>query len=246
VKKIVACLLMLAGSVAAHAYEFKLQFSPRAGARGLSVVGYYFSGSTVVGNCSYHTVISNSSGSTTIYYNSTCTWDLYGNLLSTVSGSPTAPAPIEQLGNETVYANNGTNLTGSDIRGYGFVSTPSAHVTWTTANGTHAVITDRTLTLPVNFTSDGDFAVDVSEMTISAIPTGFLTPTGGTATVTFACTTVPPGQSCVATITYQPQTITCTASAYGYAYTEVILGIPKLTPFTEGFTVTGVPYCNGS
>jgi hypothetical protein len=52
-------LISLCGSLA-YGYEFKLHFTPPGGAQGLNVAGYRFSGSTVVGNCSYYTVSSSS------------------------------------------------------------------------------------------------------------------------------------------------------------------------------------------
>ena len=71
-----ACLAAPAG-----AYEYTLQYTPNAGARGLTVAGYGFSASGVTGNCSYYTVTSGSGRgggyhTTTTYYNHTCTWDL--------------------------------------------------------------------------------------------------------------------------------------------------------------------------
>jgi hypothetical protein len=50
--------ITLLSSHAAYAYEYKLQFNPASGARGLVVAGYYFNNNTVVGNCSYYTVTS--------------------------------------------------------------------------------------------------------------------------------------------------------------------------------------------
>jgi len=52
------CCVAFAG--VADAYEYRLQFTPNPGSRGLVVAGYAFDGSTVVGNCSYYTVHSGS------------------------------------------------------------------------------------------------------------------------------------------------------------------------------------------
>jgi hypothetical protein len=65
--------LTLLGVQFSYAYEYKLQFTPQAGARGLVVAGYQFDGGTVVGNCSYDTVSAGSGrgshGKTTHHYN---------------------------------------------------------------------------------------------------------------------------------------------------------------------------------
>ena len=109
---------------------------------GLVVAGYQFVGETVVGNCSYYTVTSGSGKgggyhSTTTYYNQTCTWDLYGNLLTVAAGAPAVPTPPYVNGTQTVYAmNNNGGTTGSDsaLAGHGFVNTLGSHYTWTTSN----------------------------------------------------------------------------------------------------------------
>lgn len=93
----------------APAYEYHLQFTVPPNARGVNIAGYEFAGNTVVGNCSYYTVSACSGRGchpTTTYYYNTCTWDLYGNLLATASGAPTAPAPLYQSGTEVVYASS--------------------------------------------------------------------------------------------------------------------------------------------
>lgn len=88
--------LILVGAPVAYGYEFKLHFTPPGGAQGLVVAGYEFSSNTVVGNCSYYTVSSGSGrgshGTRTNHYN-TCSWDLFGNLISLtpVSTAPVAP-----------------------------------------------------------------------------------------------------------------------------------------------------------
>src|ERR1700680_1787681 len=101
-KRLLLALILL-GAHVAYAYEYKLQFAPQSGARGLVVAGYQFSGNTVAGNCSYYTVSSGSGrgshGTRTNHY-STCTWDLIGNLISLtpVSTAPVAPKAISQTG----------------------------------------------------------------------------------------------------------------------------------------------------
>src|SRR5712675_345999 len=101
------CLVVCAQMAWAH--EYPLQFTPNAGARGLVVAGYAFNGNTVVGNCSYYTVHSGSGRgggyhTTTTHYNQTCTWDLFGNLLTIAAGATTAPTPLYTSGTQTVYA----------------------------------------------------------------------------------------------------------------------------------------------
>src|SRR5579863_10391991 len=86
---LVVCLGTLVQVAAAH--EYVLQFTPNPGSRGLVVAGYKFVGNNVVGNCSYYTVHSGSGKgggyhTTTTYYNQTCTWDSYGNLVSVAQG----------------------------------------------------------------------------------------------------------------------------------------------------------------
>src|SRR5260370_18050717 len=123
-------LVLLAAHVA-YAYEYKLQFTPQAGARGLTVAGYQFSGNTVVGNCTYYTVSACSGRgchTTTTWHYNTCTWDLFGNLISLtpVSSAPVAPQPISTTGTEIVYAVSGTSSTVRDTTGLAFVTTPSS------------------------------------------------------------------------------------------------------------------------
>jgi hypothetical protein len=157
-------LLTLVLSVApmAYAYEYQLQFTPSGGALGLTIAGYQFSTNTVIGDCSYHTVTAGagrgSHGTTTYHYN-ICTWDLYGNLISLtpVSSPLAAPPVLSQTGTEIVYAVNGASTTGRDTRGYGFVSTPSAHYTWQTPSGGYAVIPYAVYTVTATLVSDGDF-----------------------------------------------------------------------------------------
>lgn len=160
-------VVALAAAVAAKpalAYEYKLQFVPNGGARGLVVAGYGFSGNTVVGNCSYYTVHSGGSGrgggyhSTTTYYNQTCTWDLYGNLLGIAQGAPMVPAPIGTSGTATIYAQNAQGgSTGSDPRlGGGFVNTIGAHFTWVTSNAYAVLPNQKPISVPVTLVSDGD------------------------------------------------------------------------------------------
>src|SRR5579864_2273842 len=198
-------LTLLLGALMANAYEYKLQFTPQGGARGLTVAGYQFNGNSVAGNCSYSTV-SSSSGrgghSVTTYHYNTCTWDLFGNLtsLTPVSSAPVAPPQISHIGTEIVYAVSGASSTGQDTRGFGFVNTPSAHYTWQTANGGYAVIPYAVYTINATLISDGDFPLDFAGATVAASGS-YYTPSGGTATVsaTTCGSSVAAGTTCSVT-----------------------------------------------
>ena len=246
-------LILLGFAHVASAYEYRLQFTPQSGARGLVVAGYEFDGSTVVGNCSYNTT-SPCSGrgcrTVTVHHYNTCTWDPYGNLLSMTPGAPTAPAPLYQSGTEIVYATSGASSTGLDTRTFGFVDTPSAHYTWQTPNGSYAVIPDAAYPITATLISDGDFDLSFAGATVGSQTFGTLTPTAGDATVadTTCGSAVPTGTTCTVTISYDPTTIVCTYSPYGYAYTGIDLALATDAgtnkDFTQRFTVTGVPICD--
>jgi hypothetical protein len=239
----------------AYAYEYKLQFSAQGGAQGLVVAGYQFNSNTVVGNCSYYTTSSGSgrgSHGTTTYHDNTCTWDLFGNLISLtpVSSAPAAPLPLAQTGTEIVYAVSGASSTGHDTRGFGFVSTPWSHYSWQTVNGGYAVIPYAIYTVKANLISDGDLPLAFDAARVVSSISGFITPSAGTATVSsISCpSSVPVGSTCSVTISYNPTTITCTGSPYGYAYTKIDLSLVTdagaSTDFTLGFTITGIPICD--
>src|SRR5438552_7200723 len=224
-------LILLAAHVA-YAYEYKLQFTPQAGARGLTVAGYQFNSNTVVGNCTYSTVSACSGRgchSTTTYHYNVCSWDLFGNLISLtpVSIAPVAPQPISTTGTEIVYAVSGTSSTGRDTRGFGFVSTPSSHYAWQTVNAGYAVIPYAVYTITATLISDGNFALNYAGATVSSAVSGYITPSPGTATVSGStCTSsVPAGSTCSVTVAYNPTTINCTSDAYGYAYTKIDLSL---------------------
>jgi hypothetical protein len=246
----------LLGAHLAYAYEYKLQFTPQGGARGLVVAGYQFSGNTVVGNCTYYTVSSGSgrgAHSTTTYHYNTCAWDFFGNLISLtpLSSAPVAPQPISQTGTEIVYAVSGSSSTGSDTRGFGFVNTPSSHYTWQTPNGGYAVIPYAVYTITANLISDGDFPLNFSGAAVVASGS-YYTPSAGTATVsaTTCSSSVSPGSTCSVTISYNPTTIKCSGSPYGYGYTRIDLSLVTnagtTTDFTQGFTITGMRICDDS
>jgi hypothetical protein len=250
VKKYLLTLILL-GTQLAYAYEFKLQFTPRGGARGVTVVGYEFNGSMVVGDCSYWTLTYGTNGKSTFTpYYSTCTWDEFGNLLTVTPGRPTAPAALSESGTEIVYAVHGTSKTGKDTRGFGFVSTPSSHYTWITPNGTYATIPFAARTINVRLVSDGDWALAYGGAAATAEVQGTITPAPGTAKfVSSTCpASLPLGHACSVTVSYDPTSIGCTIQGNGLAYTKLVVSLTTnagMNPdFTERFTVTGVPVCN--
>jgi hypothetical protein len=106
---LLAAALALGAGGEAGAYEYLLQFTPNPGARGLTVVGYGFTGNRVFGACSYYVVSGGGSGrgggyhSHTTRYNQICLWDLFGGLVSVAPGAPTAPAPLSTTGGVTIY-----------------------------------------------------------------------------------------------------------------------------------------------
>lgn len=252
-KRMLLISILFLSAQLAHGYEYKLQFTPPAGARGLVVAGYGITGKSVTGVCNYYTSYSTGGrGGRTIvkhYYNA-CTWDLFGNLTSMVPGSVATPPVLSTKGYEVIYAVVGTSQTGSDTRGFGFVNTPSAHYSWETPNGGYNVIGDSTFIFTVNLISDGDFPLVIDSATVQAAISGMVTTTAGTATITGnSCgSLLQAGSSCTVTVTYKPQTISCTASPYGFAYSNVDLTLVTdagANPgFQEGFTITGVPICD--
>jgi len=245
--------LIFLGAAAAHAYEYRLQFTPQGGAQGLIVAGYEFNNGTVVGNCSYYVVTSSGGRGghsvRTNHYN-TCTLDLYGNLISMTPGEPAIPQPISVIGTETTYAYTSTDKTGHDSRGFGFVSTPSAHYSWQSANGGYAVIPYAPYQVTATLISDGDFALKIDSEQVATAISGTITPSPGTAAVTASTcgSTLAVGATCSVTVTYNPKTIRCTGDPYGYAYTNfsliLVTNAGATVDFTEGFTVTGVPICD--
>ena len=235
----------------AYAYEYKLQFAPPSGANGVTVAGYQFNTNTVIGNCSYYTSSGGRYSHPVWHYNS-CSWDIFGNVLSmtAVSSAPVASAVLSTNGTEIIYASNGSSKTGRDTRGFGFVNTPSPHYSWQTTSGGYVVISDALLTVTVALVSDGDFPLDFYRASVSASVFGTLTPSSGSASV--SSTTCPsslsPGTPCSVTISYNPRTIVCTASPYGYGYTGIDLSVATnsgpSTDWTERFTITGIPICD--
>lgn len=248
---ILSALVWLGFAQVASAYEYRLQFAPRSGARNLVVMGYAFDGSTVVGNCSYDTT-SPCSGRgcrpLTVHHHNTCIWDRFGNLLSATPGAPTAPAALYQTGTEIVYAADGSSVTGLDTRNFGFVDTPSSHYTWQTPNDSYVVIPDAPYAMTATLISDGDFDLGFAGATVGLQTFGTLT-LPGDAIIADACgSIVPTGTTCTLTISYDPTTIACTPLPSGYVYTGISLVLTADAgtneDFTQRFTVVGVPTCD--
>jgi hypothetical protein len=221
----VMAALCIAGP--AGAFEYRLQFTPNYGARGLVVAGYGFSGSTVVGNCSYYTVTGGGSGrgggyhSHTTYYNQTCTWDLYGNLRSIVAGAPVAPTPLSTTGGLTIYARDAQgDTTGFDTaHGMAFVNTPSGQYTWLTQPSYVFLPSQNLTTLTLTLQSVGDIP-----LVVSAIDPAVTLAKGSVKSAT--CRNVPlaVGGVCTIVLTYDPRGLPGGDNPYT-AYDTLTVGI---------------------
>jgi hypothetical protein len=223
----------------ARAYEYPLQSTPNAGYRGLVVAGYYFSGNNVVGNCSYYTVHSGSGKgggyhTVTTYYNQTCIWDSYGNLLSVTGGAPVVPSPLYVKGTQTVYAANATgDFTGTDTKpGYsGFVNTPGSHYSWITSN-TYAVLQQTPFTFIATLASDGDLPLAISAVEVSALH-------AATSIQSTTCIgEIPAGSTCGVTLLYDPTKL---RSPTGLAYDTLNIGVTadsgQSPAFIQNYTI---------
>lgn len=118
-------------------------------------------------------------------------------------------------------------------------------------NGGYAVIPYAVYTITATLISDGDFPLDFDGATVtSSISGSYYTPSPGTAAVSGStcASAVAVGSTCSVTVSYNPTTIKCTYSPYGYAYTRIDLSLVTdagaNTDFTQGFTITGVPICD--
>ena len=237
VAKVVLCLAVCA--TAAKAHEYPLQFSANSGARGLVVAGYSYNGNTIVGNCSYYTVQSGSGRgggyhSTTTYYNQTCVWDFFGNLLSITPGAAAIPTPLYINGSQKVYATNGAgDFTGVDssLPTGGFVNTPGSHYTWQTSSA-YAVIPQALYTFTVTLKSDGDLPLEISNVEATAL-LGKVTVNRGTCIGQIAV-----GMTCSATITYDPSKLrSATGLAYETLDISVISDAGQAADFVQSYTV---------
>lgn len=213
---IALCLTALAPI--ARAYEYPLQFTPNPGYRNLLVAGYQFAGNTIIGACSYYTVTSTNSGGgrgggghnvVTTNYDQTCTWDLFGNLLSITPVAAPAPAPLYTKGTLTIYAVNGNGSVigvDSSLPAGGFVNTQGAHYSWLTPNAS-AVLKQSAYTQVIELVSDGDQAVTITAVSVSAkLGLAVLKSTTCNGTVEI-------GQSCSVTVTYDPTAVSAANNA---------------------------------
>lgn len=233
-------LSFLAVTSVADAYEYRLQFTPNGGYQGLVVAGYAFDGNGVTGNCSYYTVHSGSGRgggyhTTKTYFNQTCSWDSYGNLLSITPGAPVVPAPLYVDGTKTVYAVDGNGgSTGSDAAlplYHGFVNTVGSHYSWVTSNA-YAVLQQTPYTFTATLVSDGDVPLNISAVAASALQ-GAVT-VGGT-----TCSgQIPAGATCDVTVTYDPTRL---RSASGLAYDTLDINVTsdsgQAHDFTQSYTI---------
>ena len=269
-KTIVLAVLLLGLACTSRAYEYRLQFQ----GRNAHAVGEQInSDGSVSGQASYFT---QSCGryicGPETWYCVDATWDAQGNLLtsavvSTAVTQNRAPSPCPVNGSvqyangtEQVYAASGSSTTGFDTRGYGYIDTPASHYSWVTESGTQAnggyqfIPFSPPSSFEVALVSDGDFPLNITSTIVSVIPSGSATQGTGTATVTATgaandCLSgpVPPGSTCILTVTFDPGTIRCTASSYGYAYNDLFLALASdagnLADWKTIFTISGTPGC---
>src|SRR6267378_4243088 len=224
--------------------EYPLQFAPGAGYRGLVVAGYQlvansFGGYTVLGNCSYYTVRSGSGRgggyrTITTHYDQTCTWDLYGNLLSVLPGAPVVPALLSVNGTQTVYAANAQGVfTGSDsaLPFRGFVNTPGSHFSWLTPNP-YTVLSQTVYTVTATLKSDGDMPLSISSVRASALR-GIVTVSSNTCTGQ-----IPVGSTCAVSVTYDPTRLrSATGLAYDTLDISVISDAGQVNDFVQSYTI---------
>src|SRR6266403_295355 len=224
--------------------EYPLQFTPSAGYRGLVVAGYQlvansFGGLTVVGNCSYYTVRSGSGRgggyrTITTHYDQTCTWDLYGNLLTVIPGAPVVPTPLSVNGTQTIYAANAQGVfTGSDsaLPFHGFVYTPGSHFSWLTPNP-YTVLSQTVYTVTATLKSDGDMPLSISSVRASTLR-GIVTVSSNTCTGQ-----IPVGSTCAVSVTYDPTRLrSATGLAYDTLDISVISDAGQVRDFVQSYTI---------
>ena len=205
--------LTIAGT--AQAYEYPLQYILYGNYENLVVAGYQIVGTTVVGNCSYTRITSGSGRdphSTDTPIPQTCSWDLYGNLISTVAGAPTVPTPIATSGTETIYARPTAKLyTGTDsaLHNGGFVFKYGSHYQWVTPAVYEVLSRQAPYSFTATISSNGDTALIVSTVKASAL-------LGKVTLDTTTCIgTVAVGATCDVSVTYDD---TKFSSVTGLAY----------------------------
>ena len=232
------CLAVFVPAAGAHSYA--LQFTPNPGYRGLAVAGYKFTSAGVMGNCSYYTVSGSSGkgggsrGAKAHTYDQTCTWDLYGNLLSVVPGAPAAPAPLYTSGNQVVYAlnaNGDSTGTGATRPDQGFVNTPGSHYTWLTPNN-NGVGLQMAYTLVVTLRSDGDSPLNITAVQASALH-------GAAAVKSTTCIgQIEVGDKCSVTVTYDTTKLTgATYLVYDTLRVDVTSDAGGSADFVQNYTI---------
>jgi uncharacterized repeat protein (TIGR03803 family) len=226
--------------------EHPLQFTPNPGYQGLVVAGYslvanQFGGFTVSGNCSYHTVTSGSGKDPRpiiTNYDQTCTWDLFGNLLTVAPGAPVVPPPLAVNGTQTIYASNGNGVfTGADSAQPlgGFVSTPGPAYAWITPNA-RLVLQQALYTFTATLQSDGTGPLNISSVQASAF--------NGTATLssTTCVGQLPVGSTCAVTVNYDPTNL---FSVSGLAFDTLTISVVSdagvAQNFVQGYTIVLTP-----
>lgn len=223
--------LLAAG--AAQAYEYPLQFAPVGDYKDLVVAGYTIVGKTVVGNCSYTRITSGSGRDPRSFYTpipQTCTWDLYGALLSTASGAPTVPTPLGTNGTETIYASKSKHLyagTDSALTEGGFVFDYGSHYDWLTSNA-YMVLPQQPYTFTATLASNGDAPLNVKKVKASTS----LTLTSVTIDSTTCSGKIPAGGTCDVTVTYDNSKLT---SPTGLAYDALTIQITSNAGVTDNF-----------
>ncbi len=204
------------GATPADAVQYPLQFGPPGNYKDLHVAGYQIIGKTVIGNCSYTQIFSGSGRDPHTTYTpipQTCTWSLYGALLSVSPGAPVVPSPVGVVGSQTIYAQRSSQLyTGTDstLSHGGFVFKYGAHYDWVTSNG-YMVLAQ----VPYNFTaslaSNGDIPLSVSVLRASSKLRGVKVTINSTTCIPI----VAPASNCDVNITYDDTKLT---SGSGLAY----------------------------
>ena len=236
-RAVAATIAALAACGPAQAIEYTLQFAPVGNFKDLVVGGYQIAGSQVIGNCSYTRVNSGSGrGGHTTYtpVPQTCTWDLYGTLLSAATGAPVVPTPVATNGTETIYVIQSSQVYAgydSALPG-GFVFTFGAHYGWLTSNA-YMVLPQQPYTFTATLRSDGDMP-----LTVTAVKA---TTTLKKATATINATTclgqIPVGGTCDVTVTYNDMRL---SSVTGLAYDTLTIHLTSdaghAADFVQGYT----------
>ena len=262
-------------TLSAFGYEYHLQNTLSTGRTGTAIGESFNADGTVSGSLNYfhQSCVSRTCGPKT-YYCGTATWDAQGNLLNdSLTGNPatdptngSTACPVTETvlyvtsaatpagtppNTEQVYAVSGLSRTGRDTRGFGYVDVPASHYTWQTVNGGYIVQSDAPFTFDVVVANDGDLPLNITSTVTQVIVSGYYTNGTGTVTsVTGDCLSGPtsPGSICTLSAAFDPTTIHCTGSPYGYGYNVLTLALASdagnLPDWDTHFTITGVPMCN--